>query len=231
MAASNGVRPKGPGGFKVTTFPGPEVARAYPYGIYDIGRNAGFVNVGTDHDTGAFAVASIRGWWRTEGRHIYPHAKTILITAVTAGPGKAFDKACLHRIEPGARHNDRNGFGRICGCADRPEPSRHDKDINFKLHQLGRKSGKPSGIALRASVQHRNVLSFDVTKLLQGPPNLQAAVGVESRWESGYIPDSGDFCRLLRVGAPAKRKEQSADSKDRNSSLHVFFAASLHWSL
>ena len=34
-------------------FPGPEVPRAYPYGIYDIGRNAGFVNVGTDHDTGA----------------------------------------------------------------------------------------------------------------------------------------------------------------------------------
>ncbi|MSO22908.1 MAG: ISAzo13 family transposase [Acidobacteria bacterium] len=45
-------------------FPNPKVPRAYPYGIYDIGRNAGFVNVGTDHDTGAFAVASIRGWWR-----------------------------------------------------------------------------------------------------------------------------------------------------------------------
>ena len=66
-------------------FPGPAVPRAYPYGIYDIGRNAGFVNVGTDHDTGAFAVASIRGWWRTEGRRIYPDAKTILITADGGG--------------------------------------------------------------------------------------------------------------------------------------------------
>jgi len=66
-------------------FPRPEVPRAYPYGIYDIGRNAGFVNVGTDHDTGAFAVASIRGWWRSEGRGIYPHAKTILITADGGG--------------------------------------------------------------------------------------------------------------------------------------------------
>ncbi len=55
-------------------FPGPEVPRAYPYGIYDVGRNAGFVNVGTDHDTGAFAVASIRGWWRYEGRRLYPDA-------------------------------------------------------------------------------------------------------------------------------------------------------------
>ena len=48
-------------------FPKPSVPRAYPYGIYDLGRNTGFVNVGTDHDTGAFAVASIRGWWRAEG--------------------------------------------------------------------------------------------------------------------------------------------------------------------
>jgi hypothetical protein len=66
-------------------FPSPAVPRAYPYGVYDIGRNAGFVNVGTDHDTGAFAVASIRGWWRTEGRRIYPDAKTILITADGGG--------------------------------------------------------------------------------------------------------------------------------------------------
>jgi hypothetical protein len=66
-------------------FPRPQVPRAYPYGIYDIGRNTGFVNVGTDHDTGAFAVASIRGWWRTEGRRLYPDAKTILITADGGG--------------------------------------------------------------------------------------------------------------------------------------------------
>ena len=66
-------------------FPSPQVPRAYPYGIYDIGRNAGFVNVGTDHDTGAFAVASIRGWWRTEGRRLYPNAKKILITADGGG--------------------------------------------------------------------------------------------------------------------------------------------------
>jgi hypothetical protein len=66
-------------------FPGPEVPRAYPYGIYDLGRNAGFVNVGTDHDTGAFAVASIRGWWRAEGRRLYPHIDRLLITADAGG--------------------------------------------------------------------------------------------------------------------------------------------------
>jgi hypothetical protein len=66
-------------------FPGPEVPRAYPYGIYDLGRNAGFVNVGTDHDTGAFAVASIRGWWRAEGGRLYPRTDRLLITADGGG--------------------------------------------------------------------------------------------------------------------------------------------------
>ena len=66
-------------------FPGPSVPRAYPYGICDLGRNTGFVNLGTDHDTGAFAVASIRGWWRFEGRRLYPHARQLLITADDGG--------------------------------------------------------------------------------------------------------------------------------------------------
>lgn len=66
-------------------FPNPDVPRAFPYGIYDIGRNRGFVNVGTDHDTGAFAVASIHGWWRYEGRKLYPNADSILITADGGG--------------------------------------------------------------------------------------------------------------------------------------------------
>ena len=66
-------------------FPNPEVPRAYPYGIYDLGRNSGFVNIGTDHDTGEFAVASIRGWWRAEGIKLYPKTKEILITADGGG--------------------------------------------------------------------------------------------------------------------------------------------------
>ncbi|MFH1007063.1 MAG: ISAzo13 family transposase [Candidatus Latescibacterota bacterium] len=66
-------------------FAAPELPRAYPYGIYDLGRNKGFVNVGTDHDTGSFAVASIRGWWRHEGRRLYPACRDLLITADGGG--------------------------------------------------------------------------------------------------------------------------------------------------
>ena len=66
-------------------FPQPAVPRAYPYGIYDLGRNTGFVNVGTDHDTATFAVASIRGWWRHEGRRLYATSAQLLITADGGG--------------------------------------------------------------------------------------------------------------------------------------------------
>ena len=59
--------------------------RAFPYGIYDLGRNTWFVNVGTDHDTAAFAVASIRGWWHHKGRRTYPEARELLITADGGG--------------------------------------------------------------------------------------------------------------------------------------------------
>jgi hypothetical protein len=78
-------RAKAPPRVKVHDFPTPDVPRAYPYGIYDLGRNSGFVNIGTDHDTGEFAVASIRGWWRAEGRHLYPRARSLLITADSGG--------------------------------------------------------------------------------------------------------------------------------------------------
>jgi hypothetical protein len=66
-------------------FPDPSVPRAHPYGIYDLRYNKGFVVVGTDHDTGAFAVASIRGWWRFEGHRLYRTSKELLITADAGG--------------------------------------------------------------------------------------------------------------------------------------------------
>ncbi len=66
-------------------FSGPEVEQAIPYGIYDLARNTGWVNVGVDHDTSVFAVESIRRWWRARGREDYPTATRMLITADAGG--------------------------------------------------------------------------------------------------------------------------------------------------
>ena len=66
-------------------FPDCSVPRAYPYGIYDISKNTGYVEIGTDRDTAEFAVASIRGWWKNEGQKLYHNAKSLLITADSGG--------------------------------------------------------------------------------------------------------------------------------------------------
>src|SRR3954467_9214271 len=64
---------------------GPEMPLAIPYGVYDLTTDAGWVNVGVDHDTSAFAVASIRRWWAARGREDYPAARRLLITADAGG--------------------------------------------------------------------------------------------------------------------------------------------------
>src|SRR6266705_1841270 len=82
-------RPQGiPEEVRVHDFLIKELGRAVPYGIYDLAANSGWVSVGVDHDTAAFAVNSILQWWRTIGRARYPEATRLLITA-TPAPAKA----------------------------------------------------------------------------------------------------------------------------------------------
>ncbi len=69
----------------VHDFPGDAVGVALPYGVYDMGANTGWVNVGTDHDTACFAVESIRRWWRQVGADAYPKARRLLVTADGGG--------------------------------------------------------------------------------------------------------------------------------------------------
>jgi transposase len=79
-------RPKGaPVPTLTHDFPGDGLGKAVPYGIYDLAANTGWVNVGTDHDTAAFAVESIRRWWAAAGRSDHPHARRLLITADAGG--------------------------------------------------------------------------------------------------------------------------------------------------
>jgi Rhodopirellula transposase DDE domain len=66
-------------------FMDPELGRASPYGVYDIGADEGWVSVGTDHDTASFAVQTIRRWWYTMGRPRYPEARELTITADGGG--------------------------------------------------------------------------------------------------------------------------------------------------
>lgn len=83
-------RPKGePTEVRAHDFLDPRQGKAIPYGVYDLGRNQGWVSVGIDHDTAAFAVATIRRWWRELGRRSYPQVRSLLITADSGGSNGA----------------------------------------------------------------------------------------------------------------------------------------------
>jgi transposase len=86
---SNAGRQWRPKGEPVRTlthdFPDDSLGKAVPYGIYDLATDTGWVNVGTDHDTAAFAVESIRRWWNAAGSSDYPHATRLLVTADAGG--------------------------------------------------------------------------------------------------------------------------------------------------
>jgi hypothetical protein len=74
-----------------------ESGRANPYGVYDIGADEGWVSVGTDHDTAAFAVQTIRRWWDIVGIYAYPNARDLLITA--DGGGSNGSRVRLWKLE------------------------------------------------------------------------------------------------------------------------------------
>ena len=79
-------QPKGhPEPVRVHDFKDKDLGKAVPYGVYDQNLNAGWVNVGVDHDTAEFAVESLRGWWKTMGAGAYPGANRLLVTADCGG--------------------------------------------------------------------------------------------------------------------------------------------------
>ena len=92
------LRPKGkPEQVKVYDFVDKELGRANPYGVYDIADNSAWVSVGTDHDTAAFAVSTIRRWWFSMGKDLYPDARKLVITA--DGGGSNGSRVRLWKVE------------------------------------------------------------------------------------------------------------------------------------
>lgn len=101
-----------PAQVKVHDFMDPVLGRASPYGVYDIGADQGWVSVGTDHDTAAFAVRTIRGWWYSMGKARYPKARELTITA--DGGGSNGHRVRLWKLELG-RFAQETGLNiRVC---------------------------------------------------------------------------------------------------------------------
>jgi hypothetical protein len=95
----------------VHDFPDPGLGKAIPYGVYDLGRNTGWVGVGTDHDTAAFAVATLRRWWQQVGRAVYPEAERLLVCADAGGSNGDRVRAWKTQL---ARLAEETGLGDHC---------------------------------------------------------------------------------------------------------------------
>jgi len=95
-----------------------ELGKAIPYGVYDLLRNEGWVNVGVDHDTAEFAVESIRRWWKRMGKKAYPEATDLLVTA---------DGVAATVREPGCGSSNCRGSPTRAGCASTSATTRRGR--------------------------------------------------------------------------------------------------------
>ena len=153
-------------------FPDPDVGKAIPYGVYDMGWDLGWVNVGVDHDTSSFAVESIRQWWSGMGEEVYPGARRLLICA--DGGGSNGYRLRLWKVEL-QRFADETGL-EVTVCHFPPGTSKWNK-IEHRLfsHITRNWRGRPL-------VSHRVVVD-----LIAGT-RTATGLEVEARLDNGNYP-------------------------------------------
>jgi len=166
-------RPRGePEEVRTHDFVDPALGRATPYGIYDLAANAGWVNVGIDHDTAAFAVESIRRWWAGTGRARYPEARRLLITA--DGGGSNGSRLRLWKREL-RRLADETGLA-ISVCHFPPGTSKWNK-IEHRLFSF-----------ISLNWRGRPLVSYAVILSLIAATTTAAGLTVESRLDTNTYP-------------------------------------------
>ena len=174
---------------KVHDFEDDELGKAIPYGVYDIGKDAGWVNVGQDHDTATFAVESLRRWWRQVGRPAYPKARRLLISADSGGSNGS--RLRLWKLEL-ARWANEIGIG-ITVCHLPPGTSKWNR-IERRLF---------SHISLNWRGQP--LISHEVVVQLIGATRTQSGLQVQAASDAGSYPKgtriSDDAFAKLRIQA------------------------------
>src|SRR3954470_10509856 len=142
---------------RVSDFIIPGPGRDTPYGIYDMACNSGWVNVGTDHDTAAFAVASVRRWWDSMGKANYPRAERLLITA--DGGGSNGSRVRLWKLEL-QRLADETGL-EVVVCHFPPGTSKWNK-IEHRLFSFVSQNGRGKPLVSHETIV--NLIAATTTK-------------------------------------------------------------------
>lgn len=180
-------QPKGrPERVDVHDFPDPEVPKAIPFGVYDMAANEGFVVVGDDHDTAAFAVATIGRWWDMVGSRAYPNAHRLLITA-DAGGSNGY-RVRLWKVELG-RLAARTGLD-ITVCHFPPGTSKWNR-IEHRLWS-----------AVTMNWRGRPLTSHEVVVNLIGATTNNKGLKVQAHLDTGYYPEGIKISKAELAAVP-----------------------------
>ena len=173
---ANGGAEWQPGGQPVEVlvhdFPDKQLGKAIPYGVYDLGANTGWVSVGSDHDTASFAVASLRRWWETMGKALYPAATRLLVTA-DAGGSNGY-RVRLWKTEL-ARFAAETGLA-VTVCHFPPGTSKWNK-IEHRLFS-----------AISVNWRGRPLVSHEVVVELIAATTTQTGLAVHAELDQGIYP-------------------------------------------
>ncbi|SEN36430.1 Rhodopirellula transposase DDE domain-containing protein [Stigmatella aurantiaca] len=189
-------QPKGrPEEVNVHDFPQEALGKAIPYGIFDMSRNEAWVSVGRDHDTPAFAVASIGQWWKTMGRPAYPRATELLITADAGGSNGYRTRAWKIELQ---RFADETGL-RIQVCHFPPGTSKWNK-IEHRLfcHITQNWRGKP-------------LTSFETVVNLIGSTRTTKGLRVKARLDKRHYPTGVEITKAEMKGLALRRDDFHGD--------------------
>jgi len=156
----------------VHDFPDKEIPKAVPYGVYDVGADEGWVSVGDDHDTAAFAVNAIRRWWQTMGSVRYPKAKRLMVTADAGGSNSYRNR--LWKVEL-AKLAAETGLD-ITVCHYPPGTSKWNK-IEHRLFSFVTKNWRG-----------RPLTSYRTVVELIGATKTKTGLKVLAEWDQGSYP-------------------------------------------
>ena len=166
-------RPRGdPERVRVHDFPDSALGKAIPYGVYDLTRDAGWVSVGVDHDTAAFAVETLRRWWWRMGCVSYPAARRLLITADGGGSNGSRNRLWKWELQ---KLSDETGL-RISVCHFPPGTSKWNKiEHRMFCHITENWRGRP-------------LVSLEVVVNLIGHTTTRSGLAIRSELDANNYP-------------------------------------------
>ena len=175
----------------VHDFPDPEVPKAAPYGVYDIGANEGWMEVGSDHDTAQFAVSAIKRWWQTMGIERYPRATRLMVTADAGGSNGYRNK--LWKVEL-AKLASETGLA-ITVCHYPPGTSKWNK-VEHRLFSF-----------ISINWRGRPLTSYRTIVELAAATTTRTGLKVQAEWDDGVYQKGIKITDKALAALPITRSE------------------------